>query len=380
MASGRSKVQAAFSPAGAPEIPAVIPYEGIFIRDHWRELTACPWWYAESPDLAHQLAWRRDVITAIGQDWCEAPSTFARDERDHLVIEERGGELFRVDRRTAEEEHLRPPVVSGWGADGLAPVRPEYLPVTRDEIDRAIPLDLEPDLTRLRSGGSADLAISLFEGHARDLCPIRSVGAPLWETYYVWGFEGMMTMVAHRPDLVEYACQRNLQRAFRSIRRSAALGARVIWIEDCMTDMISPRAYAALNLPFLRQVVAAVRAAGMWSIHYFCGNPAGKWDHLLATGADALSVEESKKGFVIDIEEVVARAGGRCTVLGNLDAVGMLQGGSDEELRAEIARQVAAGRRNGGRFIMSLGSPVTPQTPMARVRLYCNLAHELGKE
>ena len=147
-----------------------------------------------------------------------------------------------------------------------------------------------------------------------------------------------------------------------------------------MTDMISPRAYAALNLPFLQQLVAAIRAAGMWSIHYFCGNPAGKWDHLLAAGADALSFEESKKGFVIDIEEVVARTGGRCAVLGNLDAVGLLQNGSEGQLRAEIARQIAAGRRNGSRFIMSLGSPVTPETPVERVRLYCDLAHELGKE
>jgi uroporphyrinogen-III decarboxylase len=48
-------------------------------------------------------------------------------------------------------------------------------------------------------------------------------------------------------------------------------------------------------------------------------------------------------------------------------------------LRAEIARQIAAGRRNGGRFVLSLGSPVTPGTPMERVRRYCDLAHELGE-
>ena len=50
----------------------------------------------------------------------------------------------------------------------------------------------------------------------------------------------------------------------------------------------------------------------------------------------------------------------------------------NEQLRAEIARQIAAGRRNGSRFIMSLGSPVTPRTPVDRVRLYCDLARELG--
>jgi len=99
---------------------------------------------------------------------------------------------------------------------------------------------------------------------------------------------------------------------------------------------------------------------------------------LLAVGADALSLEESKKGFVIDIEEVVERAQGKCAVLGNLDAVGVLQDGTEEELRAEIERQIAAGRKNGNRFVMSIGSPVTPGTSVERVRLYCDLVHDLG--
>lgn len=47
------------------------------------------------------------------------------------------------------------------------------------------------------------------------------------------------------------------------------------------------------------------------------------------------------------------------------------------ELHAELARQIAAGRRNNGRFIMSLGSPVNPETPVERVRLYCDLVPEL---
>ncbi|UCD29603.1 MAG: hypothetical protein JSV03_03735 [Planctomycetota bacterium] len=74
------------------------------------------------------------------------------------------------------------------------------------------------------------------------------------------------------------------------------------------------------------------------------------------------------------------RVRGRCVVLGNLDAVGVLQSGSEERLKAEIRRQVAAGRCNNSRFILSLGSPVTPATPIERVRLYCDLGHELGTD
>ena len=66
-------------------------------------------------------------------------------------------------------------------------------------------------------------------------------------------------------------------------------------------------------------------------------------------------------------------------MLGNLDAIGVLQDASESRLRAEIVRQIAAGRRDNGRFIMSLGSPVTPQTPISRVRFHSDLVHELGR-
>jgi len=55
----------------------------------------------------------------------------------------------------------------------------------------------------------------------------------------------------------------------------------------------------------------------------------------------------------------------------------LLPNGSVAELRVEIERQAAAGRENNGRFVMSLGSPVTPGTPVARVRRYCDLVHAL---
>ena len=41
--------------------------------------------------------------------------------------------------------------------------------------------------------------------------------------------------------------------------------------------------------------------------------------------------------------------------------------------------KTVAGWVNRSRFIMALGSPVTPDTPFRRVRHYCQLAHELGR-
>ena len=102
----------------------------------------------------------------------------------------------------------------------------------------------------------------------------------------------------------------------------------------------------------------------------------GAYDFIVrVTDGEGVTIE---KGFTIDIEKIAEEVGGRFALFGNLDAVGVLQDGSDDELRTEIARQLAAGRRNGSRFVMCLGSPVTPATGIDRVGLYCELVHELN--
>jgi len=226
--------------------------------------------------------------------------------------------------------------------------------------------------------GRADLPERILGDWGGSLYPIGSVVAPLWHGYSMWGFEGLMLQLVDRPDLVRYAVERFTHHAVDQVRSAARFGALGIWIEDCMTDMMSTAHLRSFHLPYLRRITDEIRGQGMHSIHYFCGNPAGKWAVLLDTGADALSLEESKKGFTIDVDDVVDRVDGRMTILGNLDAIELLEHGSRDELRAEIGRQIAAGRRNGSRFIMSLGSPVTPGTPVSRVRAYCDLVHELG--
>jgi hypothetical protein len=373
--TGRDKIQAAFAPEGTPEIPAVICYEDIYYRDHWAQLTGLPWWYGDSPDIAHQLAWRRDVIRNTGQDWFRLPQCPSRQRRRDLSIDVRPDGVYRLDRATGRAERLEAPRVGG----GLIPEGAFASVETAAEIDARIAEPPPFDVQAFAASGRADLAEALLAEVGAQLYPITHISSALWSTYSLWGFGGMMTMIATRPDLVTRACERYLAWSLYDVQVAAALGAQAIWIEECMTDMISPADFAAFNLPYLRRLVEAIRAAGMQSIYYYCGNPAGKWEHLLDAGADAVALEEGKKGFAIDIEDVVERVRGRCTVLGNLDAIGVLQDGSEAELRAEIARQIAAGRRNGSRFILSVGSSVTPGTPVEQVRLYCDLAHELGK-
>ncbi|MGC8805696.1 MAG: uroporphyrinogen decarboxylase family protein, partial [Candidatus Ratteibacteria bacterium] len=164
------------------------------------------------------------------------------------------------------------------------------------------------------------------------------------------------------------------------VQHYISCGAELIWIEECMTDMISPSAFERFNLPYLKKLIDAIRVAGGKSIYYYCGNPWDRMDKILQAGADAIAFEEGKKNFQIDIEKVVDVVDGRCTVFGNLDAINLLPHAEERQLKQEIKRQLKAGVKNKRKFVMSLGSPVTPETSVERVRLYCDLSRKIREK
>jgi len=103
-------------------------------------------------------------------------------------------------------KELEPPVIGGWSRFGqLEPVSSVRLPTTQEELDAAVVLPAPADTERIVADGRADLARALLQAHGTQLYPITYVDAPLWYLYELWGFEGMMTLIGERPDLVERA-------------------------------------------------------------------------------------------------------------------------------------------------------------------------------
>jgi hypothetical protein len=375
MATGREKIHAALS-SGAAEIPAVICYEGIFYRDHWQQITSCPWWYTLETDIEKQLQWRREAFNRIDQDWFCLPLGYSKDDGRNYRIETKPDGVYRVDKRNKRAEKLQEPRIGGE----LIPIRGHNTPLeTFAAIDQLITINPEYDPAIIKKDGKCDLADRLLHGIGADLCPMIHISSPLWSCALLWGFERFMMLLVDNPALVKYACERLSALCGRSVSEAATLGAQVIWIEECFTDMIGVEDFKEQNVPYMTRLVELIRDAGMKSIYYYCGDPARKLDLILSVGADAISLEDSKKNFMIEIDDVVEAVQGRCAVLGNLDATHFLPMCTDDELKTEVSRQIKAGRRNNNRFIMSIGSPVTPATSVEKVRLYCDLVHELGK-
>jgi hypothetical protein len=378
--TGREKIHAAFSKDGTREIPAVICYEGIYIRDHYKELASCPWWYAQETDIEKQLLWHGEVAENIGQDWFALPWCDTREARENFSVQVRPDGVYKIHRITNDERRLYEPQVGG----GFWLPEPQVIN-TPEDIDKLFSDDgfapfSADDAEKIKQSGARDLSDRLINGVCKDKSPLAHVASPVWMCTSLWGnYEEFFVRVAENPELVKYACGKYFQTCRNRVLQAAALGAEIIWIEDCYMDLISPAAYKKFSAPYITELTETIRGAGMKSVYYYTGNISDRLDMILSIGADAVSFEESKKNFKIDIEELAEYINGRCVLFGNLDATGFLRDCSEEELKSEIARQISAGRKNKSRFVMSMGSPVTPGTSVDKVKLYCDAAHELGK-
>ncbi len=215
--TGRERIEAAFSADGAEEIPAVICYEVIYYRDHWDEITECPWWYALSSDVECQLAWRREAIANTPQDWFGLPVCASREDRERHRIEVRADGVWELDAATGEARLLERPPVGGALIQEARESAGGPPPRTPDEIDAAVAVPGEFNEEEFRRSGRGDLAELMLDEFGRDLFPVVSVPSPFWCLYYLWGFEGMMTTAATEPELVRHACERYLSRVIHSL-------------------------------------------------------------------------------------------------------------------------------------------------------------------
>lgn len=375
--TGREKILAAFTTEGTPEIGVVASYEEIFIRDHWFALTEVLWWYAFSGAADKEVSWVRDFSRKSGLEWLGVNECPSRAVRARQRYEQRADGVWLVEG-TGKETRLSEPTPSGTNTASVNSKHTDLdsLPTTPDEIDALVPSTPKFDRKVFLAEGRHDTATAIRA--ALGLLLYGHIASPIWSLYDLLGYEGMMVFLAQDPGLASYAGRRILENVIQRIRMISALGADAVWIEECLTDQISPELFRAISVPLVRQCVQEARTCGLKSIYYYCGNPNDRLDAILSAGADAVHFEESKKGFTIDIADIINRVKGRCTVFGNLDAINVLQNGSEDMLRLEIQRQLEAGRNNGGRFIMSTGSPITPETPVEKVRLYTGLVRKYG--
>jgi uroporphyrinogen decarboxylase len=211
------------------------------------------------------------------------------------------------------------------------------------------PVPLREDL------GLLDLAIDRFRGEKATFWLMRGVFVRSWRLI---GMTNYMLNLYTDPDFLHTTAQMMLDFSLAQLDLLVAAGLDVLVVEDDIATnkgpMISPDHFKAFVNHYNRQIVAKAHEHGLKVVRHSDGNLWSILDLLLDTGYDGLNPLEPQAGM--DMKKVKAYCGDKICLLGNIDCVDLLPGGTTREVEQAVIQAIADGAAGGGLIICSSNS------------------------
>lgn len=273
------------------------------------------------------------------------------------------------------------PPGGGEPVDFLAPYSAAHPPLWQLGDDLPTPEALEatartPDPDEWLEAGMGEYPARVVERFGDRFVPTALTGTPFWHCYARLGFAGMMRALRERPEVIDTAVRIDAPPPIAQAQALRNAGVGCVFVEECLSssDMISPADFERFAYPSTRDLLAAFKDLGLLVVYYFCGGVERRLERLAELPADALAFEESKKSFKLDLARIRSEIGPEPLLLGNTDVV-LLRDGTEEQIAADVARQCDAA---GPRFVVSMGSPATPDTSPAKLDMLVRAGRRLA--
>jgi MtaA/CmuA family methyltransferase len=202
----------------------------------------------------------------------------------------------------------------------------------------------------------------LRKAFGHDVVIVGKVMGP-WSLSYHWmGIEEFLIATLRAPDRAKRSLHLLEEVTIAFAKAQMQAGADVICLADHATGgMVSPRMYRDLLLPIHQEIVAEV---GCPIVLHCCGNTTDRLEHFAATGIDCYHFESQVK-----IEDAVAAAAGKMTLMGNINCPELLLSGTPDQVARACHRVV-----EGGVQILAPECAVPLTTPTPNLRALVDVA------
>lgn len=212
-------------------------------------------------------------------------------------------------------------------------------------------------------------AVSLFKEKVGGERVIEGwVEGPLAEAADLRGINTVMLDFFDDPsfvrDLFEFVVEMELNFA----REQVKAGADVIGIGDAAASLVGPQIYQEFVWPFEKKLVNGIQSFGARVRLHICGNTRRNLNGMGKLGCEIVDLDS-----LAPLSDARSQMGAGQVLLGNLNPVTVLRGGTPEIVTSAIAE---CHRQAGSRFIVGAGCEVPRDTPPQNLRALCAYARE----
>ncbi|OPY31695.1 MAG: Methylcobamide:CoM methyltransferase MtaA [Methanomassiliicoccales archaeon PtaU1.Bin124] len=202
-------------------------------------------------------------------------------------------------------------------------------------------------------------AVKLCKKKVGDEYPIVvGTTGPVTIAGHLVGTENLLLWMITEPEAVKkfVDVSAKLERAY--IKALCEAGADVIVMSDpsSSTDMLSGELFDEYSKPSIKEAFADKGKAK--TVLHICGDTTILLDHMIATGADGLSIEEK-----VSPEKAVELVNGRAALVGNVGVVRPLLQGTPAECQAAAERCAKAGFN-----LVAPGCGLAARVPLANIQ------------
>ncbi len=326
----------------------------------------------EEPDLVpihpHISRWTAKLIGVTVREYYRSPELMVRGQK--AAYELLGHEIVYIGSNlTAEAEALGCQIeYPEWDAPK---VRQPILSSLEKLDDVRVP---EPSSSPPLRVVLEALRIAEGEFKPKHLMVCGDVCGPFTLAGYLRGVNTLMIEVLRKPENVEAVLKLATETILAYLEEQVKAGTDLILMNDPLAsgDMISPKHYERLVVPYQKTIVQHAKKLGCHPMLHICGNTADRLDLMASTGVEAISIEAK-----VDLAYAKEKVGRKVCIAGNVDPINVLMNGSPETVREETRRAIEKASKGGG-FILMPGCGVPYGAPKENLKAMVEAARKYG--
>jgi len=198
--------------------------------------------------------------------------------------------------------------------------------------------------------------------------------------FIVLGLENMAEVIYEDPDLLMDLIEASTDFWTELGLKLIEAGCDALYVANDMgmneRTLISPAHLREFFFPSFKKQIETWKQAGGKVLLHTCGNVNGVLEDLADLGIDAINNIQVRAGM--NLADVKARIGDRVTIVGNVDATGIMCQ-SDKGLIADAIQEVVDTAGQDGALIIATDHSFHEGIPTENVLYFLDKAKEIGK-
>ncbi|MFA5293277.1 MAG: uroporphyrinogen decarboxylase family protein [Phycisphaerae bacterium] len=203
-----------------------------------------------------------------------------------------------------------------------------------------------------------------------------------WQEYRHGGVEQMLFDCLDSGSILREFCEYYLYNSVEYIKKVSRLDIKPDFVmihgSCCSASLISPPIFKNYVLPYLQEISAILKDAGILSLLHICGR-SNDWLDMIAydTNINVIDALEKYPYGNVDLSRVKKKYGTKLCLKGNVAAIVMATG-TRQEVREEVKRCIDQAAEGGG-FVLAVGDSIGPKGKLENIEEFVVTALEYGK-